>query len=477
MTIQGVTAYPLADLATTYDANLARQVGMSDLVQTADAITDHYRRDGYFLTRATVAPGSHRDGMASIVVYEGYIGEIVIDGNGADAVAPILNPLKARKALTIGELDRRLALASDIPGIKLTSRIEPMLDDPAQHRLLVTAVMDRFDGGAFADNRGTQAQGPWQVYVTAGVNSAIMAGDRMTVSGLTVPDSPDELAYGEWTYSAPLGEARVKAAVSGYRTDAPSGSTGWLSGRSSAASLSVSQAVVRGRKASVWATASLDVRQVEQKYQGVDPARERLSVVRASLAGRRKAGNGSLAGTAQVSQGVGWFGATEKASPQLTRNDATGQFTKLNLWASAYQDLGRYAGIYGELSAQWSDDPLLASEEFYVGGSGIGRAYNYGELGGDSGVAGSVELRLGWDPKPKAVTFFQLYGFVDGGRVSNKRPAGMTHADLSSAGLGTRITVENQTTFKLELAKPLSGSPLDRSDSGWRAFVSVSREF
>ena len=84
---------------------------------------------------------------------------------------------------------------------------------------------------------------------------------------------------------------------------------------------------------------------------------------------------------------------------------------------------------------------------------------------------------MGWDPKPEAITFFQLFGFVDGGRVFNRGPNGMTRAELASAGVGTRITIEKQTTFKVELAKPLSGAPYERQDSGWRAFVSLAREF
>ncbi|RYG83442.1 MAG: ShlB/FhaC/HecB family hemolysin secretion/activation protein, partial [Alphaproteobacteria bacterium] len=203
MTIQGVSAYPLADLAPTYDQYLARRIGVEDLVQTADAITERYRRDGYFLTRAVVAPSDHSEGAAYIVVYEGHIGAIVVEGSGAVNVSPILEPLKDGRALTVGALDRRLALASDIPGISLTSRIEPMLDDPSQHRLVVTAKLDRIEAGVYIDNRGSDAQGPWQTYANASINSAFLGGDRLTVSALTVPRNPNELSYGELAYSAP----------------------------------------------------------------------------------------------------------------------------------------------------------------------------------------------------------------------------------------------------------------------------------
>lgn len=478
VTIQGVSAYPLADLAPTYDQKLASRVGVADLVQTADAITERYRRDGYFLTRAVVAPGDHAQGAAYIVVYEGYIGAVSVEGSGAEAVDPILRPLADGRALTVAALDRRLSLASDIPGVRLTSRIEPMLDDPSQHRLVVTADLDRIEGGVYVDNRGTEAQGPWQAYATASVNSAVVDGDRLTLSALTVPENPDELSFGEIAYSVPLGAAtRVRAALSAYTTDAPEGASGWLSGQSQAASLAVTQALVRSRDASLWATAALDVRQVEQTYDQLGPVEERLSVARLTLSGRHKLEGGYVAGWAQVSQGLNWFDATTEPSPTLSRFDATGEFTKFNISASAYRDLGRYVGVYAEASAQYSTDPLLASEEFYVGGPTVGRAYNYGELSGDAGMAAVVELRAGWDPQPAAISFAQGYAFLDAARVINRTPIGDIRGDLSSAGVGARITFRERATFKVELAKPRGPAPYTEDDKGWRVFFALSKEF
>ena len=478
MTIQGVSAYPLADLAPTYDQYLARRIGVEDLVQTADAITERYRRDGYFLTRAVVAPSHHSEGAAYIVVYEGHIGAIVVEGSGAVNVSPILEPLKDGRALTVGALDRRLALASDIPGISLTSRIEPMLDDPSQHRLVVTAKLDRIEAGVYIDNRGSDAQGPWQTYANASINSAFLGGDRLTVSALTVPRNPNELSYGELAYSAPITDTtRIRAAVSAYTTDAPADSVGWLSGQSQAVSVAVTQAVVRSRVASLWATAGLDVRQVEQTYDQVGSVEERLAVARITLSGRRKIGQGYVAGTAQLSQGLDLFGSTTGPSPLLTRSDATSEFTKATASVSAYQDLGRFIGIYAEASAQYSPDTLLASEEFYVGGPGIGRGYNYGELSGDSGIAGVVEIRAGWDPQPAAISFAQGYAFVDAATIENHRFGGDITRQLSSAGFGARITFQERATLKAELAKPLGPRPFTETGNGWRVFVSLSKEF
>ena len=300
----------------------------------------------------------------------------------------------------------------------------------------------------------------------------------MTVSVLTVPEDPDELTYGEWVYSVPLSaETRVRAAVSGYSTNAPPGSSGWLSGDSVAASLSVTQALARQRDRSLWASAGLDVREVQQSYATGQTMTENLTVARASLWGQMKSAQGNVQASVQISRGLDWFGATASPQPGLTRADGTGRFTKVNTSVSAYRDIGRYAGVYVAGSAQWSDDPLLGSEEFYVGGSETGRAYGYGELSGESGVSAVVELRAGWDPSPTEVNFVQFYAFADAGRVWNRGPTGHTAADIASAGFGTRVTFAGRATVRAELAKPLSTVPAGQADDGWRAFIAVSKAF
>jgi hemolysin activation/secretion protein len=477
VTIQGVTAYPLADFANAYEGLLARQVTVSDLVRVAAAITDKYRQDGYFLTRAVVAPQARPDGVATILVYEGYIGEVAIEGPGSAAVSPLLIPLEDVRPLTVSVLDRRLTLASDVPGLEISSTIEPVLGDPARHRLVIDADRRRYTARAYADNRGAPTQGPWQVYLTTSANSVAAPGDQLTLSMLTTPAQTDELTFAEAAYSTALGDGRrLRFALSGYESDAsPASLNTWLSGRSLAGSITLSQPLVRSRRQSLWLEGALDHRRVEQVYSGLGPAHEDLSIARLSLSGHRQAGGASLTGFVQISQGLDLFGATTENAFNLTRADADAIFTKLNLSLSAYRDLGRYAGVYGQVSAQWSGDPLLNSEEFAVGGSPVGRGYNYGELTGDSGVAATLELRLGWNPAGDTLSFMQFYSFLDAASVSNHSANGRLTDELASAGLGMRITARELTTVEIELARPLTRAPWSEPDNDWRAFVSLTR--
>lgn len=477
--LQGVSAFSAAELAYTYEDYLARPVAVEDLVKVAASITDHYRSKGYFLTRAAVAPHDGADGLATIIVYEGYIDEVIVEGSDASAMRALVSPLGRRDPTTIAELDRRLTLAADLPGYTLESRIEPVLGDPAGHRLVVTPEFKKYSGFASIENRGSDAQGPWQVYASANANSIIVDGDQLTLSTLTTPADVEELTFAEWAYSAPLaGGRRIRAAISGYSTNAPPASNnGWLSGQSAAVSVNLAQPLIRKRKQSLWLNTGIDVREVRQTYAGSGHADETLAVARVSLSAWQQFAHGYMSSSLQISQGLDVFGATVDNAPNLTRNDADGIFTKLNGSASGYTDLWRFIGVYAEVSGQWSKDPLLNSEEFFVGGSTYGRAYNYGEVSGDKAVAATIELRAGWDPDFAPVSFFQTYAFYDAASVSNHTPSGTRSDELSSAGLGLRVTFQDSTVLKAELAKPLDWIPFTETDNDWRAFVSLSRPF
>lgn len=479
LTIDGVSAYPQKELAPLYSNYLARDVAMEDLVKIAQAITDKYRADGYFLSRAVVppqAPGGH----ARIRVYEGYIDQVEVTGEAAPAVEALLAGVSGRKPLRLADLERRLTLAKDLPGVKPSSRIEPILDDPARHKLVVVAGLKRWTGSIYVDNRGARSVGPVQANVRIGVNSVVIPGDQLAMSVLTVPNDPAEFIQGEVAYNAPLpGDSRLRVAASASQSrqgSAPLNNT--VGTRSQAVSLRVAHPLIRDRKHAVWATATIDGRHVEQSYRNGAAYGDDLRVARASLQADSGDGRSSTSGYAQVSRGLEILGATKTAGRSHSRFDADGGFWKVNVGASHYRDLGRRTGVYVSADAQWSPNHLLLSEEFAPGGLPYGRAYNYAEISGDSGAGAMAEFRYGFAPKASKITFVQAYAFVDGAKVWNKPSAySLKSAAFASAGAGLRVTLNNRVTARVEAAKPLTRTPYETGDKDWRLFAAISASF
>lgn len=476
LTIDGVTAYPLKDLAPLYANYLAREISPDDLVRIAQAITDKYRADGYFLSRAIVPPQGKRPGDAQIRVYEGYIGEVDVTGDAAPALESLLAGLKDQRPLKLSNLERRLVLATDIPGVRARSSIEPVLDDPARHRLVVSTGLQKWTASVYADNRALSSLGPVQVNGRVGLNSVALGGDQLALSVLTAPRDPRHFLVGDLSYGAALMHgARVRLDLSASTSQQGVAALNNKVGNDSqSGSLRIAFPLERGRSQSIWTSVIVDARHVSQVYASGGAYDDDLRVVRGVLELDRSHGDSSSTTWVQLSKSLDILGATSGPGPHNSRPDADGRFWKLNAGASHYNDVGAHAGLYVSADAQWSPDPLLLSESFAPGGLPYGRAYNYAEIYGDSGVAGLAEFRLGWDPKIRPLSFFQMYSFVDAAEVWNHRsPYAVASAALASAGGGLRLTFRDQTTLRLEAAKPLTRTPFDTHNKDWRAFISL----
>lgn len=480
LTIDGVSAYPLHELAPLYADYLARPVSQADLVRIAQAITDKYRADGYFLSRAVVPPQGPEPGQARLRVYEGYIGEVTVTGRAAPSVKLMLRGLTAQRPLKLAALERRMMLASDLPGVRLRSNIEPILDDPARHRLVIKTELQRTTASLYVDNRGTQALGPDQAYGRLALNSLVRPGDQLAFAVLSVPSDPRALVYGEASYGAALAnDAWVKVtASSSHSRLGVSAFDQSLGANSKALNLRLAYPLKRGRKTSLWTAVAFDARHVEQVYPNGGAYADDLRVLRASLSGSEASQAGSSNLFVQASRGLGAFGASDAKGPRRSRLDADARFWKLNAGLSHYRDIGRYAGVYLSADAQWAPQPLLLSEQFAPGGAPYGRAYNYAEISGDSGVAALAEFRVGWDPKLAPLTFVQTYAFADAAKVWNHAPSfAPLRADLASAGLGLRLTFRDRVSFKVEAARPLGPAPWETHSHDWRVFASLSAGF
>jgi hemolysin activation/secretion protein len=476
LTIDGVTAYPLKELAPLYADYLAREISQEDLVRIAQAITDKYRADGYFLSRAVVPPQAAQRGAARLRVYEGYVGKVEVTGDAAPAFEALLGGLEERRPLRLADLERRLTLATDLPGVRARSRLEPIIDDPARHKLVVTAGLQKWTASVYADNRGTDAVGPVQANARLGVNSVMRPGDQIGLSVLTVPVDPGEFVLGEASYATSLaGGQRLRAAVSASRSR--QGTTplnNAVGNESRAGSIRIAHPLMRGRRQSLWASLAFDARHVEQTFRNGATYEDDLRTVRAALQADRGTGSSSTSGFVQVSRGLDILGASDAEGLGRSRFDAESEFWKFNAALSHYRDVGSRAGLYLSADAQWAPDALLLSEEFAPGGLPYGRGYNYAEISGDSGLAGLAEFRIGWDPHLRPLTFFQSYAFVDAAKVWNKSTAFGPHsAALASAGLGLRLTFRDRITVRAEAAKPLTRTPFETGDKGWRAFFSL----
>ena len=145
--IVGAAAIPADELTAIYRPYLGRTATQRDLQAIANAITDAYRRAGYFLSRAIIPPQHIRGGQVRIRVIEGRLASLAVKGNGATefGVTALLQPLKNEHPLRLASFERQLMLANATPGVRIVdTSMEEIGTGSGAFKLVVTVESGGF---------------------------------------------------------------------------------------------------------------------------------------------------------------------------------------------------------------------------------------------------------------------------------------------------------------------------------------------
>lgn len=117
--IEGGTLYPLNELAEIYKPLIGRQATLAELIEATRNITRRYQQDGYLLSYAFLPQQNFNDGVARVVLVEGYVRDIQIQGD-VGRVKALLDKLAAKiqteRPLTRKTFERYTTLMTRIPG-------------------------------------------------------------------------------------------------------------------------------------------------------------------------------------------------------------------------------------------------------------------------------------------------------------------------------------------------------------------------
>jgi len=157
----------------------------------------------------------------------------------------------------------------------------------------------------------------------------------------------------------------------------------------------------------------------------------------------------------------GCFFAVPKGQEFLSRQGANPEFNKLEYGLTRFQTLPEDFTVVTGLSGQIASGVLYSSEQFGFGGQAFGRAYDPSEIIGDSGIAGSVELRYSGIPVVRGISSGP-YVFYDIGKVWDD---GGGSQSGSSLGGGIRLDSTFGLSGNVTIAEPLT-RPLEDPSNG-----------
>jgi hemolysin activation/secretion protein len=479
--IEGVTAFPKADALACAEGLPGKTVGAIEIVELTQCVTRLYRERGFFLSRAVVPPQEVIDGVLKVRAIEGYIAAVAPTGiSQADADGQFANTLSERPG-RLATFERALLLLADRAGHRVTtSQLAPDPNDPARFTLVLGVEITHVAWRFYGDNRGTEPHGPEQVLGSVALNALFGGSDRLAFQVFTAPTDTTELLYGDlnyaraWVNGAFWTEFGASASHSrdGDRPPilAPVSEVERIYGR-------VTVPILRARTQSLWTHLAFDARATEIYDLLAPDTDESMRTIRASANYTLILGDTRGDAMIELAQGLDIFGASENGDTGLTRADGRPRFTKVRLDATVQHKFSDRWEFAVTAAGQLADGALVAAEEFGGGGARFGRAYDYSEIVGDDGIAGSAELRWNWrDAFDKAVAHLQLYAYVDAVRIWNigADPFQQDDASLSSAGGGLRVTPIPGVLATIEAAKPWSRDVTAEGDRSPRIFVSFS---
>ena len=482
VTIEGATAFSEEDLRASYESLLNRTVSVADLFGAVADIERRYREAGYVTSRAIIPQQTIEDGTFRVLIVEGFISDIVYAdevGPAKPTVEALLAPLRGVAPISIYEIERRLLLADELPGMRIRGTLEASPTQRGGSVLTIKAERRPYDVSAAIDNRGSRYTSRYSLLTTGVLNSFGPNADRVYAIGkVSLPLHREQLV--SLGYQANIGsEGLTWNATTTASHSKPGLELEQLDVRSRVLALTTgaSYPLIRSRLQNLRIDGQFEYRNVQTDLLQSRFTDDRLRIVAIGASyDRIDSLDGLTALRTSYSRGLDVLNSSEGPS-RLSRAEGRSDFDKVVAQATRIQNLPQNFSLLLTASGQMAWVPLLASEEFGIGGGNFGKGYDPGEISGDRGVAASIELRYAPDVPSLLPHGAQFYGYYDIGKVWNLDSRSGTGESLASVGIGVRANLAENLLASLELSKPLTRVSSTESSKTARAFFGVSSKF
>ena len=344
-------------------------------------------------------------------------------------------------------------------------------------------------GFATYDNRGTKFLGQNEFSAGATVNSLIQSGDQLGVQGLTSNNINER--YISAFDTQPLGATGATFNLSAsYSKTTPGLNLAALktTGVSKEVVGTVRIPVIRSRKQNLNANLSFDYLNAQTDFDVfTPPVNLYTDHIRSARFGLdyflQDAWAGADQVSGQISHGLNVLGASPRnifppPNPALSRVQGDPQYTKFNGTLSRLQGVTQRVSILVAGIGQYTNQPLLSSEQFAFGGAQYGQAYDPAEITGDRGIAGKAEVRFDTNPGYRFFTSAQYYAYYDIGKIWNILPIATTgiqqQQSAASTGVGVRVNFNPYIFGSAVYAIPLTRQVATYQNYAPRIFVSLT---
>jgi hemolysin activation/secretion protein len=449
------------------------QLGVNRINLLLHKLTQAFVERGYVTTRVYVGEQNLSSGTLELTVIPGKVEKLLMNGQPLSRGVALAMPVTEGAVLKLQDLEQGMDQINRLRRNQAQLQIQPGQTPGGSIVAITNTPGDRLYYNVGIDNGGDKATGEQRM--RAGVEADNLFGLQESLN-LTYNGSLDTNAlllgatmpFGYNTFSYTYSYSEFQNLV---------GDVALVFGQSQGHTLAWNRLLARSRFGKSALDVSLSVRAAEREINNIALTPQHLSVLRLGYSKLRRFQLGDKAGFWTVdlgySRGLDALDATKDSSvADLPTEAAHAQFDKYNLAANVSLALNERWTYRGSFDAQWADQGLFGSEQFFAGGAASVRGFAESAIAGERGLGMRHELAyVGW-PLLNNTLRLAPFIFVDAARA--QLIAEGDWRDLVGTGAGVRASGKHFSA-ELILAQPLQAP--ESIDDNARVHASINFNF
>jgi len=475
---------------------LPAHLTFAQIEQIAARVTAAYRDAGFLVSQTIVPPQQiGPDQVLHLQVVEGRVGRVLVQGSAryrddqlaGSSLGLVGRPLRSR------ELDRALLYARDLPGVSVTSVLQPGQDPGETDIVLVARDSARpYEVSAAVSNHGTDSTGRYRADVAVNAYNALGAGDVLAASAGVGLD-PNDSWQAALSLSVPSSQVDGLSGIAGVsrseiELNSPPFAALDIHGPTTLLYFGGDWKFVQRSDLQVQASGRWINEQSRLEGLGIELSQLAFNVLDAGVTVRHT--DHRWRGVNLLQASVRKSVTDNSAEQNWLYNAHDAYFWVGRLSLARLQALPANQRIVLRGSAQFTDSALTPLEQFALGGPDSVRAFPIASALGDRGVQATFEYQVeapGFADRASPFNgrrwgdLFTLGIFYDWGRVSpgpDNRRLGVLPTTQEGAGvsLGLRLPWQPGLRLDLSLATPTGTTPAPDGDD-LRAWARIGMTF
>lgn len=468
------------------DKKYREEMSIGQLQEIANRLTDYYRNAGFVVAQVYVPEQTIKEGVVHLQVIEGVLGDITVTDNrdySAEVLSQRFERLRGR-VIHKQSLETALLSLSDYPGLIAYGVLQPG-KRPGEADLVIKVQDEQDSAWAIrAENYGSELTGEYRFTFTYNMFNPLGNADDLELN-LLQAFSPSNTLYGDLSYRYPLTgtDYLLGAGISTNAFDIGGAlASSAVSGTVNAVNIYTSNQFVRSRTSNLFGKIDFTHKIAETKIGGVTFKEDTLSALALETGfdvldvSSQSINKGTVRLTQGLEDFLGSLGPDDILLSSRTGGSgefATSDYLKLNWDLARLQLISKYQNILFRFTGQWTDDLLVAVEQFGIGGPANVRAFTVSEYLRDSAYYLSVDWNFnapGFYDVPAfdnwkwgEILQFSVFADYARGELNDPSASELEDVELAGVGVAAQLLLPGQMQIRLDIATPLT-DPLDKSD-------------